>query len=148
MLDQRRRLWSIIMPTVIQRISFSGLLQILPSASTVPEPERFSLRIRTYKKVYSITFTFTHIHLSLGRRSIQQAQNICIICVRCRPNVFDVGPTLYKDYTTVLCVCWDNLLESASSHLNLLLFTLCCLLKMMWVFYDLGVEIALTPQHV
>ena len=32
--------------------------------------------------------------------------NICISIVQRRPNVFDVGPTLYKCYTNVLC-CWD-----------------------------------------
>ena len=32
----------------------------------------------------------------------QQAQNICITFVQRRPNVFDVGPTLYKCYTNVL----------------------------------------------
>ena len=34
----------------------------------------------------------------------QQTQNICIICVQRWPNIFDVGPTLYKCYTNVLCV--------------------------------------------
>ena len=32
----------------------------------------------------------------------QYAQNICISCVQCRPNVFYAGPTLYKCYTNVL----------------------------------------------
>ena len=32
----------------------------------------------------------------------QQAQNICITFVQRRPNLFDVGPTLYKCYTSVL----------------------------------------------
>ena len=32
----------------------------------------------------------------------QQTQNICIKFVQRRPNVFDVGPTLYKWYTNVL----------------------------------------------
>ena len=31
----------------------------------------------------------------------QQAQHICIKFVQRRPNVFDVGPTLYKCYTNV-----------------------------------------------
>ena len=34
----------------------------------------------------------------------QQTQNICITFVQRRPNVFDVGPTMYKCYTKVLCV--------------------------------------------
>ena len=31
-------------------------------------------------------------------------ENICITFIQCRPNVFDVGPTLYKCYTNVLCL--------------------------------------------
>ena len=34
----------------------------------------------------------------------QQTQNIGITFVQRRPNVFDVGPTLYKCYTNVLCL--------------------------------------------
>ena len=33
-----------------------------------------------------------------------QQQNICITFVQRRPNVFDVGATLYKCYTNVLCL--------------------------------------------
>ena len=33
-----------------------------------------------------------------------QTQNICITFIQRRPNVFDVGPTLYKCYTNVLCL--------------------------------------------
>ena len=32
----------------------------------------------------------------------QQTQNICI--TQRRPNVFDVGPTMYKRFTNVLCL--------------------------------------------
>ena len=38
----------------------------------------------------------------------QQKQNICITFVQRRHNVFDVGPTLHKCYTNVLC-CWARL---------------------------------------
>ena len=34
----------------------------------------------------------------------QQTQNIYITFVQRRPNVSDVGPTLYKCYTNVLCL--------------------------------------------
>ena len=34
----------------------------------------------------------------------EQAQNICITFVQRWPNVFDVGPTLYKCYANVLCL--------------------------------------------
>ena len=32
------------------------------------------------------------------------SQNICIIFIQRRLNVFDVGPTLYKCYTNILCL--------------------------------------------
>ena len=34
----------------------------------------------------------------------RQAQNMCITFIQRRPNVFHVGPTLYKCYTNVLCL--------------------------------------------
>ena len=34
----------------------------------------------------------------------QQTQNIHITLIQCWTNVFDVGPTLYKCYTNVLCL--------------------------------------------
>ena len=37
----------------------------------------------------------------------QQLQNICITFVQPRPNVLDVGPTLYKCYTNILCLLWS-----------------------------------------
>ena len=36
--------------------------------------------------------------------SAQQTQTFCITFVQRRPNVFDVGPTLYKCYTNVVCL--------------------------------------------
>ena len=36
--------------------------------------------------------------------TFQQTHSICITFVQRRPNVFDVGPTLYKCYTNVLCL--------------------------------------------
>ena len=40
----------------------------------------------------------------------QQRQNICITFVQCWTNVEDVGPTLYKCYTNILCLlgCLKN----------------------------------------
>ena len=35
--------------------------------------------------------------------------NICIVTfVQCWTNVEDVGPTLYKCYSNVFCVCWEE----------------------------------------
>ena len=39
----------------------------------------------------------------------EQTQNICITLVQRRPNVFDVGPALYKCYTNVLCLLGNDL---------------------------------------
>ena len=42
---------------------------------------------------------------SLRRRpDIVQMLYKCFVFAGCRPNVFDVGPTLYKCYTNVLCL--------------------------------------------
>ena len=38
----------------------------------------------------------------------QQTQNMCITFVQLWPNVLDVGPTLYKCYTNVLCLLWSH----------------------------------------
>ena len=40
-----------------------------------------------------------------------QSKSICITCVRHRPNVFDVGPTLYKFYTNVLFLLGEFIIE-------------------------------------
>ena len=41
----------------------------------------------------------------------QQTQNICITFVQCRPNVFDVGPTLYK------VTRWSNIVQMLYKYL-------------------------------
>ena len=52
----------------------------------------------------------------------QKTQNIRITLIQRRPNVFDVGPTLYKCYTNVLCllVCGNEYrpLSLISIHAN------------------------------
>ena len=45
--------------------------------------------------------------------STQQTQNICITFVQRRPNVFDVGPTLYKiNVKQMFCVYWDTAMQA------------------------------------
>ena len=34
----------------------------------------------------------------------KQKRNLCMTFVQSQPNVFDVGPTLHKCYTNVLCL--------------------------------------------
>ena len=67
-----------------------------------------------YNPISKSTKKYVHILFKMhrGRQSIvktvlkllisQQAQNIYITFVQRRPNVFDVGPALYKCYTNVL----------------------------------------------
>ena len=45
----------------------------------------------------------------------QQTQNICITFVQCWTNVEDVGPTLYKWYTNVLCLLRHDRLQVAGN---------------------------------
>ena len=50
--------------------------------------------------------------ISHVRNYSQQTQNICITFIERRPNVFDVGLTLYKCYTNILCLLgWTTLYE-------------------------------------
>ena len=42
----------------------------------------------------------------------QKIQNICLTFVQRRPNVFDVGPTLYKCHTNVLCLRGSDNVDS------------------------------------
>ena len=39
-----------------------------------------------------------------GAQASQQTQNICITFIQRRPNVIDVGPSLYNCHTHVLCL--------------------------------------------
>ena len=55
---------------------------------------------------------WANINPALTQRSVfagysasQQTQTICITFQQRRPNVFEVGPTLYRCYT-MFCVCW------------------------------------------
>ena len=48
----------------------------------------------------------------------QQTQNICIIFVQRRTNVFDVGPTLYICYTNVLCLLGSGLKPQTLNHID------------------------------
>ena len=55
----------------------------------------------------AISFRQGNLYNLLGsgkymQANTQQTQNICITFVQRRPNVFDVGPTLYKCYTNML----------------------------------------------
>ena len=43
----------------------------------------------------------THVFIYL---LVQQTQNIYITFIQCWTNVEDVGPTLYKYYTNVVCL--------------------------------------------
>ena len=55
-------------------------------------------------KITSETLVAYHLtYLMYLAVPTQQTQDLCITFVQRRPNVFDVGPALYKCYTNVLC---------------------------------------------
>ena len=63
-----------------------------------------------------------HISMDWVGQFSQQTQNICITFtwfIQRRPNVFDVGPTLYKCYTNVLCLLESHIRSSASTTCRL-----------------------------
>ena len=62
------------------------------------------------------------IALAASGGTAQQTQNICITFIPRRPNVEDVGPTLYKYYTTVLCLLGGLLLFTTSSVIKVVLY--------------------------
>ena len=48
--------------------------------------------------------SFQYKPCRLGQSDPSKTQNICITFIQCWTNVEDVGPTLYKCYTNVLCL--------------------------------------------
>ena len=50
-------------------------------------------------------------------KPLQKTQNIRITFVQRRPNVFDVGPRLYKWYTNVLCLLCPALVGESPSRM-------------------------------
>ena len=61
--------------------------------SDVTDSESFGQRLRSHRTWELLLDAHT-----------EQTQNICMTCVQRRPNVFDVGPTLYTCHTNVLCL--------------------------------------------
>ena len=53
-------------------------------------------------------------NMYLLQSTADKTRNICIAFVQRRPNVKDVGPTLYKCYT-LFCVCWETRCAEAMS---------------------------------
>ena len=64
---------------------------------------------QTWKQIKKLIYPVPVISYSLNPFTVtQQAQNICIILVQCWTSVEDVGLTLYKCYTKVLCLLGDD----------------------------------------
>ena len=72
--------------TYCQNLGFTGTV-IMPES--VPDNRRTAIEV---------------CHTDILSRLTQHTQYICITFVQRRPNVFDVGPALYKCYTNVLCL--------------------------------------------
>ena len=47
----------------------------------------------------------------------KQTQHIFITLIQRRPNIFDVGPILYKCYTNVLCLLWPRWRHHTNIHM-------------------------------
>ena len=53
-----------------------------------------------------------------GSPPAQQTQDICMTFMQCRPNVFDVGPTLHK-IIQMSCVYWVTIQNWGSSSFQI-----------------------------
>ena len=65
---------------------------------------QFIIHVYLFLGVHLCKFRVLHNPCSSQHLVTQQTQNICITFIQRRPNVFDVGPTLHKCYTNVLCL--------------------------------------------
>ena len=95
MLDQRRRRWADVVRMLYKCFVFAGIPCVCGSpwtpTSTAQQSKHPTL------STSCIPVNTKHLY------------NICITFVQCRPNVGDVGPTLYKCYTNGLCLLrWHN----------------------------------------
>ena len=68
-------------------------------ARNASPPEQVQHKASTHAKTTALVSQKT-----VDLKPTQQTQNICITFVQCRTNVEDVGSTLYKCYTNVLCL--------------------------------------------
>ena len=60
------------------------------------------------------------------KSSCQQTRDICITVIQRRPNVFDVGSTLYKVIQMILCLLGVNTsLGSSSFHIPAVIQAVC-----------------------
>ena len=72
--------------------------------------------------------------------SIKQTQNICIAFIQCWTNVEDVGPTLYKCFTNILCLlgmliihmCSPSQTQITRTKTYNLIWTLISNIKLLW----------------
>ena len=86
-------------------------IEVFPPRATLfapppPSLPRQSTSISTREKIMTCdSENSVDDILRTNVETTQQTQNICITFIQRRPNVFDVGPTLYKCYTNV-CVSW------------------------------------------
>ena len=72
--------------------------------SNLPEHDIFALCDRAWYTHVDTIRIMTFFAPQGTCMTAQQTQNICLTFIQRRPNVFDVGPTLYKCYTNVLCL--------------------------------------------
>ena len=99
---------------IFETVTFSSRQSSSPPQSDLATEETpHILRLRTIKIGKNDRYAATSLTYLCDRgltcitntyKITQEAQNIYIACIQCRHDVEDVGPTLYKCYTNVLCL--------------------------------------------
>ena len=78
-----------------------------PADDVIGEIPVFKIDKIRFLRLENQALQFQYIYVINFKNEIclqQQTQNFCITFIQRRSNVFDVGPTLYKCYTNVLCL--------------------------------------------
>ena len=63
-----------------------------------------SLIMCSVKRSLQQANTIFFLRVTIPADPTRETKKTCITFIQCRPNVYDVGPTLYKCYTNVLCL--------------------------------------------
>ena len=75
-------------------------------------------------------------HLSFHTLGQTKTKNICKTFVQRQPNVFDAGPTLYKCYTNVLCLCQPNVFDAGPTLYKCYTNVLCLFGIHLWALHN------------
>ena len=91
------------MMIVLAELCYVVLLE-KPGRGNETSPVCGQSRVLVTNRVPSLRTRSDRSYIQLHRKHDPSKHNICITFVQRRPNVEDVGPTLYKCYTNVMCL--------------------------------------------